>query len=366
VIDMQGGSQDSLRTENLGVLRLRRQILNANSTIGAMITSRYVGDTSYNVAAGLDAVVRALDDHYVLLRWAQTFDADTPGVRALDLASSRLLARFERRNQAGFRYVEELIRSGPLYQPKLGYTIRNDFSSSETRLQYLWFGGSGVPFRSVAAQAASKVYLRNSDRTVESGLLQGGVQSQMQGGQQLTLTYRTSYESVRDTFSLSGDVPILVGNYWFREADLQFQAARQSRVRPSMSLTVGSFYDGHRVSLAANPAWDVSSHLQLGVDYLFNALRFPDRGISADLHVARIRIQAGYDAHLSLSTFVQYSNTTHAASVNARLRYNFREGNDLWVVYNETANTDRDSLRPEPPFSQNRALVVKYTHTLGR
>jgi hypothetical protein len=82
--------------------------------------------------------------------------------------------------------------------------------------------------------------------------------------------------------------------------------------------------------------------------------------------VARIRIQAGYDAHLSLSTFVQYSNTTHAASVNARLRYNFREGNDLWVVYNETANTDRDSLRPEPPFSQNRALVVKYTHTLVR
>jgi hypothetical protein len=366
VIDMQSAARDGLRSENLGVLRLRRQILNANSTVGAMITSRYVGDTSYNVAAGADATLRPVGDQYLILKWAQTFDADAPGVRGLDLAASRWFARWERRNQAGFRYAEELIRSGPLYQPRLGYTIRNDFSSSETRLQYLWFGGPRVPLRTFAIQAASKAFLRNSDRTVESALIQGGFDSQLKEGQQVTFTYRASYESVRDTFSLSGGVPILVGDYWFREVNLEFQAARQSRFRPSMSLTVGSFYDGHRVSLAANPAWDLSSHLQLGVDYLLNALRFPDRGISSNLHVARARIQAGYDARLSLSTFLQYSNATRTVSVNARLRYNFREGNDLWVVYDEAANTARDGLVPEPPVSQHRALLVKYTHTLVR
>jgi hypothetical protein len=366
LIDMQSAAQGSLRTENLGVLRLRRQILNANSTIGAMITSRYAGDTSYNVAAGVDAVVRPTGDQYLTLKWAQTFDADAPAVRGLDLAASRLLARWERRNQGGFRYVEELIRSGPDYQPKLGYTIRNDFSSSETRLQYLWFGGPGIPLRSFALQAAGKAYLRNSDRTVESGLIEGGFEGELKGGQQVTFTYRTSYESVRDTFSLSGDTPILVGSYWFRQANLAFTAARQSRFRPSMFFSAGSFYDGRLIALAANPAWDLSSHLELGVNYLFNALRFPDRGLSATLHVARVRIQAGYDAHLSLSTFLQYSNATHRASLNARLRYNFREGNDLWLVYDETANTDREGLIPQPPFSQSRALMVKYTHTLLR
>jgi hypothetical protein len=88
--------------------------------------------------------------------------------------------------------------------------------------------------------------------------------------------------------------------------------------------------------------------------------------VSTNLHVARVRIQAGYDAHLSLSAFLQYANATQTASVNARLRYNFREGNDLWVVYDEAANIDRDGLVPEPPFSQHRALLVKYTHTLVR
>ncbi len=364
VIDMQSAAERGLKTENLGVVRLRRQVLNPSSTIGAMVTSRYVGDTAYNVATGLDALLRPFGDQYVTLKWAQTFDAEAPGVRVGDLAASRLLARWERRNQAGFRYVEELIRSGALYAPKLGFTVRSDFTSSETRLQYLWFGAASVPFRTFAVQAAAKAFLRNSDRKAESALIEGGFDTELKAGQQVTLTYRTSYESVRDTFSVSGDIPVLPGDYWFREGELRFMAARQSRIRPTFTLTAGSFYDGHRVSLAANPAWNPSSHLELGVDYLFNAIRFPGRGVSMDLHVARARIQAAYDAHLSLSTFLQYNSSAHTASANARLRYNFREGNDLWVVYNETANTDRGLLVPEPPFSQSRALMVKYTHTL--
>jgi hypothetical protein len=38
--------------------------------------------------------------------------------------------------------------------------------------------------------------------------------------------------------------------------------------------------------------------------------------------------------------------------VNVRLRYNVREGNDLWIVYNEAVNTDRYSRSPLPPVSQ--------------
>ncbi len=63
---------------------------------------------------------------------------------------------------------------------------------------------------------------------------------------------------------------------------------------------------------------------------------------------------------------VQYNSTTDDLSVNARLRYNFREGRDLWLVYNETLDTERAAplTQPPPPFTQNRTVVVKYTHTL--
>ncbi|WP_419948672.1 hypothetical protein [Candidatus Palauibacter sp.] len=51
--------------------------------------------------------------------------------------------------------------------------------------------------------------------------------------------------------------------------------------------------------------------------------------------------------------------------MNARFRYHFREGVDLWVVYNEGYYMDRSNggVDPRLPFSSGRALMVKYSHT---
>ena len=126
---------------------------------------------------------------------------------------------------------------------------------------------------------------------------------------------------------------------------------------------MGQFYDGTLVGISASPAWNPSSHLELGVDYQLNRIRFPARDLAADLHLLRLRIATAYDAHLSLSAFLQYSNAAHTASANARLRYDFREGNDLWIVYDDAVSADRFALDPVPPADLSRALLVKYTYT---
>ena len=363
LIDMQTAAERGLATENLGVLRLKQRVLNANSTLGAMLTHRVRGDGAYNVAAGLDAVIRTFGDHYLTIKLAQTVD-DSLGTGAGGLEGTRMLARFERRNLSGPSYTQEVIRSGSRYLPGLGFNLRNDNSSSETRFRYQRFGTGQAPFRSIAMVAAGKVWLRNGDRSVESALIDPNLNLELKTGGQLTLTYRASYESVRDSFDLSGGTPVPPGDYWFREGELRYMAPMSATFRPTFGVALGQFYDGSRFSVGVNPAWNPISRLELGLDYQFNQIRFSDRGLKEDLHVARVRIQTAYDAHLSLSTFLQYVSSGDAASVNARVRYNFREGRDLWLVYNETVNTDRGGLIPEPPFSQSRALMLKYTHAL--
>ena len=71
-------------------------------------------------------------------------------------------------------------------------------------------------------------------------------------------------------------------------------------------------------------------------------------------------------ARASGNAFVQYNSITNRLAVNVRLRYNFSEGTDLWIVYDETLATelDTDPLLPVSPRSQSRAFVVKYAHTL--
>ncbi len=67
----------------------------------------------------------------------------------------------------------------------------------------------------------------------------------------------------------------------------------------------------------------------------------------------------------SVNAFVQYSNISDLVAANLRLRYNFREGNDLWLVYNEGLNLDRDRVEPSLPVTDSRTVLVKYTYTLA-
>jgi len=49
--------------------------------------------------------------------------------------------------------------------------------------------------------------------------------------------------------------------------------------------------------------------------------------------------------------------------LNARFRYNPRDGNNFYIVFNESVNTDRNRITPRLPFSDNRALLLKFNYT---
>lgn len=364
-LDMQTAGRDTLASENFGVLRIRRGVFNANSTVGGMVTTRLTASGRTNVAAGLDAVVRPLGEEYLTLKWTQTWTTGRPNPLA-GWEQSRMLVRWERRNQTGVGYVAELVHSGAGYDPGMGFTFRSDFTSLELRPAYRWLVGSRSPFRTVTVAAPGQSYWRNGDGTVESAEVAPGLGAEFKSGEEIGVTVRNSYESVRSRFAISGGAQIVPGDYWFHQVELRLTAARNASFRPTVQLSGGSFFDGSRIGLAARPAWNPSRYLELGLDYDYNRVRFSDRGERLDLHVVRLRVQAALDVHLSLATLVQYDNAADAIGVNARLRYNFSEGRDLWLVFNEALNTDRPLfVTPRLPLTASRAIMVKYTHTLG-
>jgi hypothetical protein len=362
-LNMQTGRADGLPTENFGVLRLRQRVLNENSTVGGMVTTRLAEDGGYNVAVGVDGAIRLVGDEYVIMKWAQTFDdADAAGLGAID--RGRLLARWERRRQTGLSYSADYIRSGNAYTPELGFQMRDDFTFLQTTLRYQWLLGESSPFRTVSVGSSAFTYLRNSDKTVESGFVEPSLNVEFKNNARLTLSLQNSYEGVRDTFTLSDETDVPSGDYWFRAGFVHFEASRAATVRPTFTVSAGSFFDGWNATVQAEPAWNLSSHLELGGGYQFNLIRFPERQQSLKAHLIRLRVDAAADVHLSFSAFLQYNSTSDVASLNARLRYRFREGNDLWLVYDEGLNTERGPVGdPRLPLSQNRALLLKYTYT---
>ena len=55
------------------------------------------------------------------------------------------------------------------------------------------------------------------------------------------------------------------------------------------------------------------------------------------------------------SALLQYNSATNSVSANVRLRWEYRPGSELFVVYNE----DRDTLAANFPATRNRSVILK-------
>ena len=66
---------------------------------------------------------------------------------------------------------------------------------------------------------------------------------------------------------------------------------------------------------------------------------------------------------LSAAAFVQHNSADHVTIANLRIRYNPKEGNDLYIVFNETWNSDRNREVPALLDIENRTILLKYTYT---
>ncbi|MEZ4702488.1 MAG: DUF5916 domain-containing protein [Rhodothermales bacterium] len=364
-LDMHTAEFNALPSENFGVLRARRQVINSQSYAGVMSTTRIGVDGSYNLAYGIDGLIRIVGDDFLNFQWAQTFDKrDLAGADVM--SGGRLTAEIERRRRAGFGYRSGWVWSGENYNPGIGFIQRNDFLLSDQSVSYTWLPGESSKLIWHTLALGGNSYLRNADGTAESA---EGTISWSYSDKRLssgTLEARIVYEDLLEPFVLSSDAQVPIGSYTNAAASFEYTMPQTQLKKVSFAVDAGSFFDGWRSSIALTPTWYVSKYLELTGQYEYSRIRFPDRDQEFDAHIARLRIGTALNTMLSANAFIQYNSAVDRISTNLRLRYNFREGNDLWIVYDEQLNSDRNRFAEYVlPTSNGRTLIVKYTYTFA-
>jgi hypothetical protein len=365
-MEMQTEATGSLPSENFGVLRMRRKVLNPYSYAGGLVTSRLGMDGTYNVTYGLDGLFRVTGDDYLSVKWAQTIDDQVVRNGTLTpINSGRIALEFQRRRRRGLGFNLFMTRSGPFYDPGMGFTRRQDFLNLDNTVSYTWMPGRDSPLIWHTLELNGYGFLRNEDGTIESAALVPAwdftAKSQARGGARLKL----QYEDLLVPFALSESTQIPAGSYAFTTVQADYQTPYTDLVDTGVEVEGGTFYDGWQFSTRLTPTWSISKHLELEGTYEYHRIRFPDRGQRYDTHLGRVRLRAALNTQLSLNTFVQYNGTAERFSANTRFRYNFREGNDLWIVYNEALRTDRRTALPSGlPLTDTRTVLAKYTYTL--
>lgn len=364
LMNLQTASSEALPSENFGVLRLRRRVFNAFSYAGGMVTTRTDFQGNYNAGYGLDGIVRVSGYDYLTVQWAQTFDNHQKEYPSFNLINSGQLAvELLRRKREGLGFDLGTIWSGPYYNPGVGFVQRRDYWFGKSDISYTWLLKPGAPFIWHTALFGGFLYRRNFDGAIESAAVGPAWNFSSRTTSSGGITVKKHHENVLEDFYLSPDAVVPSGSYSFYQAAANYNMRYERLLRTGVLIEGGTFYDGWNLTLGLTPTWYISKHLELTAEYLYNRVRFDERGQQFDAHITRLRIGTALDTKLSTNAFIQYNSTIDQISANIRFRYNFREGNDLWIVFNEGIHTDRYRMSPELPVTDSWAVMVKYTHT---
>jgi hypothetical protein len=352
---------EALASENFGILRLRRQVFNPYSYAGGILAGRIGIDGRYNIVYGFDGIFRPFGDDYISLNWAQTFeDAAGYGFTALD--NTRLQVKWQRQRFDGFGYDMSFSRSGAAYHPAMGFALRQDYTRIGDRFFYGWFPGERSRLQRHQLYLNSAIFLRNDDGSVETIEFGPSWEGTLKSGDMFQVKAFMFSENLRRPFRLSSTAGVPAGDYTFYDLGAHYRVLAGKR-SGTLSATAGLFYDGHRFTAGAAPNWILSRYVQLQGYYGLARIRFPERNEQFDAHVGRIKVDVALNTMVSAAAFIQYNSAAEAVSANVRLRYNPREGNDFYLVYNEGLNTNRYRSDPFLPFTSSRVVLAKYTYT---
>jgi hypothetical protein len=352
-------------TQNVGTLRVRRRLHNASSYGGGMLTTLIGEDGRHNVAAGLDLTLNLSGRNFLSVNLAQTWsDEDPSGVELADRGLGRV--RLERRGLDGLGMDLAASRVGSRYHPALGFLQRRDFTRFGDGVAWGWRAGKDSPVLRHRLAILGRAFFQNDGFTLES--LETGPEwaLDMKSGRRWIASATLREEHVARAFGFAG-ATVSEGDYRWTEGRLAYTQPGGSLFRGMLSVEGGRFYDGRRIGLSAAPTWSASRHLELNGLYQASRVTFADRPSGEEqalIQVARVRARVMFSGALSTAFFVQYTSAADLVTLNARLRYNRREGQDLYLVFNDGLNTERAAFEPGLPLSAGRTLLLKYSHAV--
>jgi hypothetical protein len=360
--DPSDTSQSSLPSENFGVLRLRRQVINKNSYVGGILTSRLGMDGSFNVSYGVDGIFKLFKNDYFNFKLAQVM-AENAANKPGSLDPTRLFFNWKRYNDKGLGYDFTYTRSGKDFKPEMGFQQRSDYSFYAGSLQYGWIPGEGALLMNHKFELNAEVYSDNLSGDVQSSETELAYKFNFKSGYNGMVAVKNSFENVEEDFSFSEDANVPAGKYSFYYFETHLHSPQSNTLIMNLDAVAGDFYDGKRITIGLEPQWSIGSSVQLSLGYEYNRVKFPEREQDFTGNITRFKALVMFTTKLSVSSFVQYNSTENNIATNLRFRYNPREGNDLYIVFNEGRNTYRELEEPSLPAVNNRSILFKYTYT---
>jgi len=347
LLDIQTGNDSGVRSTNFSVVRLKRDLLK-RSNVGLLLTGRSVGQTGIgtNAVYGIDGTFGFFDNLNVNTYWARS---RTDARRGKD-ASFRGQLDYQ-----GDRYGAQLehLVVGDNFNPEAGFVRRDDIRRSFGQLR---FSPRPKSIRAVRkfSWTGSMAYVTNGSGHLETRESTGEFAIEFQNSDRLSVTLTDTYEFLPRLFAIAPGITLPTGGYQFDNVHVQMNLGQRRKVSGNFAIDRGTFYSGHKTSVSASRGrLNAGSRLSAEPAYLLNVVELAEGSFTNQLVGSRVTYTM--TPQMFASALLQYNSSSHDVSANVRLRWEYRPGSELFVVFNE----DRDTLARRFPALANRAFIVK-------
>jgi hypothetical protein len=301
---------------------------------------------------------------YINVNYAQTFDSELPySNRILD--HGKFFFTWENRSNVGFNYDFIFSRAGKNYDPEMGFELMEDYTRAYGLLGYGWvYNEEDKKILNQQLMLWAWINKRNEDFITDLSRVSIGYSLSTKSGYRVNFDLFQYHEYLAEPFDLSDEVIFPIGYYDYNTLEGGFGTPSNKLVRFSARYTLGTYYDGTIASIGPMEiTLRPNSSFNFGLDYQYNQVNVPDRDQYFKAHLARFRTELTFTTKLSLMMFFQYNTNDKFGINNIRFRYNPREGNDLYIVYNGNYNTFLTREDPTLPLLERNTFLVKYTYT---
>jgi hypothetical protein len=296
------------------------------------------------------------------MKLAQTMDNQISN-KVASLDPTYFTLRWERRSEEGLGYEGIYAYWGKDFRPESGFMFLNNLHEVRGSMQYGWFPGQESGIFNYRTGFDFEMLSRIKDGNIENLEFSPEFEINFKNGFGSFTGISFRKEGVLEDHNLTEKVNVPAGSYSFRGIHGIFNTPKTKLFSTMLGYEAGEFYDGNRFSLDVMPEMNLSSSLQLSASYRLDKVRFPDRNQKFTNNIARMKVTYMLNTKMSASSYVQLNETENVLVTNFRLRYNPRDGNDFYLVFNDLRFLNKTGSAISEPSFLNRTILFKYTHT---
>lgn len=351
-MQMAGSEEARTTTTNFSVVRVNRDILR-RSRVGVMATRRdpvaatpAAGSGPNNFAYGVDTTMNISAQTSLAGYLAKT---ESPGRTGDDLSYR---GRFDW-NADRYGVQAEHLTVEPNFNPEVGFLRRTAFRRSFGQVRFSprpdWRAVRKVYYE------ASVDYITDAMNRPESKEVQGTYRMELDNSDVWTIDVTRNYERLSTRFEVGAAVFVPPGEYTFQQVRGTYAFGQQRHVSGSLTAARGSFYGGTFSEATWRGRVELSGQIYVEPTVSWN--RVDGAWGTADTNLVSTRATFTISPRMFVSALIQYQSRINNVSSNARFRWEYRPGSELFLVYSD----GRTTLNQGIPEVENRSVVVKAT-----